>query len=197
MKRRTFLGTAGALVASIGIPRLGSSSGDTPARAQLPIVVVDARLSGAASFAAQLRGGSLQTYMFDNGDVGGVWFGELEPALRAGPDVALIGLTAHAPLECLQVMALGQRRANLLRIDQCCVEDCIEYRLSMSPRYLPAFETELLATGDRSAAFFALLAATARAPLGISHTLHRVRSGRAAALRDDSVAWIIAPPRTA
>jgi hypothetical protein len=197
MRRRTFLGTAGALIGSIGLPRLGSSSGDSSARTDAPIAVVDARLSGAAAFGAQMRARDLQTYEFAGGDVGRVWFEGLEPSLRASPDMALIGLTAHAPLECLQVMAMAQRRANLLRIDQYCLEDCMEYRLHMSPRYIPAFESELLASGHRSAAYFALLAAAARTPLGIFHALHRVRVGRPAALWEDSVVWVIAPPRTA
>jgi hypothetical protein len=197
MRRRTFLGTAGALIASIGLPRLGSSRGDASARTDAPIAVVDTRLSGAAVFGAQMRERDLQTYEFAGGDAGRVWFEELEPSLRASPDMALIGLTAHALLECMQVMAMAQRRANLLRIDQYCLEDCMEYRLNMSPSYIPVFESELLASGHCSAAFFALLAAAARTPLGISQALQRVRVRRPAAMREDSVAWIIAPPRTA
>jgi hypothetical protein len=197
LKRRTFLGSASALIGSIGLPLLGSSSGASSARTAAPIVVVDARLSGAAAFGAQMRGRDLQTYEFAGGDVGRVWFEGLEPSLRASPDMALIGLTAHAPLECLQIMAMAQRRANLLRIDQYCLEDCMEYRLHMSPRYIPAFESELRASGHRSAAYFALVAAAARTPLGISHALHRLRVRRPAALGEDSVVWVIAPPRTA
>jgi hypothetical protein len=193
-KRRTFLGSVAALFGSIGLPRLGSSSAD---RTDATIAVVDARLTDAAEFGAQMRRLDVQTHEFADGDVGRVWFGELEPSLRAGPDMALIGLTAPGPLECLQIMAMAQRRANLLRIDQYRQGDCMEYRLNMSPRYIAAFESELLASGNRSAAFFALLAAAARTPLGISHTLQRVRVGRPVTIREHSVAWIIAAPRSA
>ena len=103
-----------------------------------------------------MRAQGLQAHEFNGGDVGRVWFEALEPALRASPGTALIGLTAHAPLECLQVMAMARRRATLLRIDHYCLEDRIEYRLHMDPRYIPAFESQLLASGHGSAGYFAL-----------------------------------------
>ena len=75
----------------------------TPAAPADVIAIADWTFTASADFAVAAAREGIEVIGFD-GDVGGLWLHEIEPALRASR-TALVGLTGAGVLFCLETMA--------------------------------------------------------------------------------------------
>jgi hypothetical protein len=132
-------------------------------------VVFDRTLREGRAFgaAAERRGARVDAV---GADLGSFWMRTLEPELKRGP-LTLAGLTAGAPLFCLEVLCRDYGLSTVYRIEhRPTLRGGVEHFFSGDPALAP-WTTRLVAAGTGWAAEVADLATTAipasRPPTGI------------------------------
>lgn len=96
---------------------LASAAAEGPtAAANNLLAIADRSFVASAEFAAETTRQGVDARGFD-GDVGGLWLREIEPALRAG-GVAIVGLSGAGVLFCLETMARSYGLAPVFRAER-------------------------------------------------------------------------------
>ena len=158
LSRRVFVG-AGAAVAALAawparalrLPLHGATGALPPLR-----VIFDRTLSEGIAFGTAA---TRRTTIVDavDADLGGYWLHTLEPLLKEGP-LALAGLTAGAPLFCLELLCRDYGLRTVYRIEHSLEADGrIGHTLTGDPSLAPWLD-RLAASGREWAAEAAVLA---------------------------------------
>jgi hypothetical protein len=127
-------------------------------------------------------------------DLGSFWMNTLEPALKEGP-LTLAGLTAGAPLFCVELLCRDYGLRTVYRIEHVLVPDARVQHTITGPASLSAWTEALAAAGAEWPAVAAAVAADAarRAPPELSIELLDLRAHAHGAL--SLFSWMLAPPR--
>jgi hypothetical protein len=148
LSRRAFVGASAALaaLATSSVRALNPPNHRTPA-APPSLVLFDRTFREGVAFGAQAEHRGARVVSVD-ADLGGYWMNTLEPLLKRGP-LTLAGLTAGAPLFCLELLCRDYGLSTVYRIEhRLAPHDSVEHLLA-GDIALTLWTRRLAAAGER------------------------------------------------
>jgi hypothetical protein len=190
--RREFIRGTIAVTAAVAVLRAGFAAANR--RQPLFRVLYDRYTSEGISFGAEAARQGVPISATGS-DLGGVWMHEIEPRWQREP-VAIAGLTAGAPLFCLEYLARDYGVELVYRIEHAPVEGGRVQHTVTGPGGLSGRVDALAAAGDQWPAVAAALAAEFPAVLPARPAIPLLdlaeRTDRAA---EPFYSWLLAPRR--